>query len=183
MIECKGTYCYCREIKHYKVVHLVFIREQLIYDIDNCSWVEGDVLRAEDEHQRHQIQDVAQYGNIDRVTRMLDLAFAECNDILYPFTKTKLEAGTREDDTLKETEKYVMRLKVPRDFSKTTYEVLLQYIHHYMVARVIEDWMSITNPDKNSAANWKRKIEEVREAIESAMNSRMGRVRRTLTPW
>ena len=167
----------------YMSVTIVFKREQLLYDVAHPSWVEGDVLQTDNVHAVHQIQDVIQDQNVDRVTRMLDLAFAECTEMLYPYSKKELLDGTVENDELTETTEYVLQLSVPESFSKTTYDLLKLYVHNYMVAYALEDWMSITNPDKNSKANWYAKIADIREKIESSINARIGRVRRTLSPF
>lgn len=75
--------------KRTKVVSLEFSRKALIYDISNCAYVEGDVMPADDEHSKHQVFDIAEDGNIDRVTRILDLAHAECVEMMYPYTKVE----------------------------------------------------------------------------------------------
>ena len=70
-----------------KTVKMTFKREELLYDIRNNAYVEGDVMQAKTEHDRHQVQDIGEDGNIDRVTRLLDLAHAECEEALFPYTK------------------------------------------------------------------------------------------------
>lgn len=82
-----------------KTVKLTFKREELLYDIRNNAYVEGDVMQANTEHDRHQVQDIGEDGNIDRVTRVLDLAHAECAEALFPYTKENVEQETEMDDT------------------------------------------------------------------------------------
>ena len=64
------VYCQNSQSKT-KAVTLVFKREELLYDAENYSFVEGDIMQAEDEHARHQVFDIGQDGNVDRVTRIL----------------------------------------------------------------------------------------------------------------
>lgn len=178
---------------------LTFSREQLLYDIENYAWVEGDVMRADDAHRPHPVQDIGEAGNIDRVTRVLDLAHAEAVEMLYPYSKrvfgrlTPPEGGegaeapeepqgdVGDDDVLRETATYEIRLKVPGKFSLTTVRLLERLVHEYMVCRVLEDWMGITFPDAQQL--WADKVRDIEEKITSCMNARTGRVRRTLTPW
>ena len=54
---------------------------------ENYSFVEGDIMQAEDEHARHQVFDIGQDGNVDRVTRILNLVHSECVEMLFPYTK------------------------------------------------------------------------------------------------
>lgn len=185
-----------------KTVKLTFKREELLYDIRNNAYVEGDVMQAKTEHDRHQVQDIGEDGNIDRVTRVLDLAHAECEEALFPYTKENVEQETEMDDTptfvepveetpaeeftneitdAKPTGDYVIRLLVPDEYSKTTVRLIVRYIHEYMVCRVLADWLSITNPP--AAANWKAKQDEELEGMKEAVNFRTGRVRRTQTPF
>ena len=190
-----------------KTVKMTFKRDELLYDIRNNAYVEGDVMQAKTEHDRHQVQDIGEDGNIDRVTRLLDLAHAECEEALFPYTKEDVEQETEMDDTptyveptadaggtvadpevftddmtaSKPTGDYVIRLLVPDEYSKTTVRLIVRYIHEYMVCRVLSDWMSITNPP--AAANWKAKQDEALEGMKEAVNFRTGRVRRTQTPF
>ena len=67
--------CCCEDKKNVK---LVFRREQLLYDIGNYAFVEGDLLGDDAEHIAHQVKDIVEDGNVDRVTRVLNLAHTEC---------------------------------------------------------------------------------------------------------
>lgn len=163
---------------------LTFLREQLLYDIKNLAYVEGDVLPDEAQHSKHQVQDIGEDGNIDRVTRMLDLALAHCVEALYPFSKVDVESGVVLDDTLTETPTYTVTLLVPDDFSDTTAKYLEQLIHNLLVYYVLADWMSIANvANPKSAANWAAKAQDLEDEIKSKLNARTGRVRKFQSPF
>lgn len=170
--------------KRTKTVTLTFLREQLLYDIKNIAYVEGDVLSDEAQHSKHQVQDIGEDGNIDRVTRMLDLALAHCVEALYPFSKVDVESGVVLDDTLTETPTYTVTLLVPDDFSDTTAKYLEQLIHNLLVYYVLADWMSIANvANPKSAANWAAKAQDLEDEIKSKLNARTGRVRKFQSPF
>lgn len=170
--------------KRTKTVTLTFLREQLLYDIKNIAYVEGDVLPDEAQHSKHQVQDIGEDGNIDRVTRMLDLALAHCVEALYPFSKVDVESGVVLDDTLTETPTYTVTLLVPDDFSDTTAKYLEQLIHNLLVYYVLADWMSIANvANPQSAANWAAKAQDLEDEIKSKLNARTGRVRKFQSPF
>jgi hypothetical protein len=172
----------CGSGERRKEVNIILKREELLYDIRNCAYVEGDVMKEEpDGHQRHQVQDIGEDGNIDRVTRMMDLAHAECVEALFPYTKHEVADGTMQCDALTETTWYEVHMLLPDEYSQTTVSLLRHYIHEYIVDRVLEDWLSITDP--RASANWKGKAEEMMELMKSAVNLRTGRVRRTMTPF
>lgn len=164
-----------------KTVTLTFLRSELLHDIGNNAYVEADVMKTDDEHDRHQVFDIVQDGNVERVTRVLDLTFAEINELCYPFTKTDVEDGTWDSDRYKEDYEYNIYMKVPDDFSQTTVLYLKELIHELLTCRVMADWMSITKPE--AEANWLRKVESVRDRIKSVLFSRTGRTRRTLSPF
>ena len=172
---------YCCKSKRNKTVLLRFSREQLLYDIKNYAYVEGDVMKTNDAHDRHQVQDVGETGNVDRITRILDLAYSECQEMLYPYTKTVVPDGESKNDDLQENEFYFIYLSVPEDLSETTTEMWEKLIHEYMVYRAVEDWMSITKPD--SAANWMAKIEDIKQKIQESKSGRVGALHRTLSPF
>lgn len=174
-------YCCGKEPKH-KDATLTFKRAELIYDASNYSFVEADILPEGDECRRHQVFDIRQDGNVDRVTRVLNMAHAECVEMLYPYTKEEIpDEQEALDDVLTEPEVYEIKLTLPEGFSLTTLRMLEHLIHEYLVCRVLADWMSITNPE--SEANWQRKFTTLREKIRTALVSRTKMIRRKLSPF
>ena len=172
----------CNSQQQTKPVTLTFKRSELLYDAANYSFVEGDIMKADDEHARHQVFDIAEKGNIDRVTRVLNLAHSECVEMLFPYTKEEIADGQEAlNDVLIAPEEYHIVLNLPVGFSLTTVKLLQNLIHEYLVCRVLADWMSITNP--NSEANWERKFESLRSKIRTSLVSRTGKVRRKCKPF
>ncbi len=172
--------CYLDEQNGTVEAVLSFKRDQLLYDIANYAYIEGHVMETENTHQQHTVQDVGEEGNVDRVTRVLDLNVAKCREMLYPFIKHEIHRHEL-DDTLKETPAYGMVLKVPQGFSQTTLNLLGRLIHEYLVCKSVADWMSITNPAK--AQTWESKAEEAERGIRSSLHARRSRVRRRCHPF
>ena len=167
--------------KRTKIVELTFTRQNLVYDIENYAFVEGDLMRTDNEHAKHQVFDIAQDGNIDRVNRILDLAHAECVEMMYPYTKVSCEDSESVTNSPMDVYQYCITLQIPDDFSKTTIDYVSKCVHEYMTSRVLTDWLSITKP---SAANyWAVKAAEAKDQIRTSLNARMKRVRRTLSPF
>ena len=162
---------------------LRFLRSELLYDIGNVAFVLGDVKPEEEQHSKHQLQDITQEGNIDRVTRMMDIAIAECTEILYPYTKAEAQDNAVMDDKLVETPCYDISLLMPDGFSKTTQVLLVRYIHEFVVARVLMDWLLIADPAGNGYESWSAKCASAKESIEKMMNRRTGRVHRPTRPF
>lgn len=164
-----------------KTVTLNFKRQEIVDDLKQYAFVTGDILKTEDEHARHQIQDIAEDGNIDRVTRVMNLCMAECREILFPFTKDDVEDEESRTNTLTEVEEYNINMLVPDDFSNTTVTLLEQLIHEFIVARIMADWMSITNRPEEET--WEKKAEEALTKIKRCKNARTGRTRRKMHPF
>lgn len=163
-----------------KVVTLNFLRSELLYDAQNYAFVLGDVMKVNDEHQRHQLQDIVEDGNRDRVTRVLNLWMAIIREALYPYTKNEVEDGESRTDTLTEVEEYSISMLVPDDYSKTTITLLEQLIHEILICRVLEDWVSITDPGHEDI--WKQKAEDAMQELNRVKNGRAKKVRRKQHP-
>ena len=155
-------------------VKLTFKRAELLYDIKNCAYVESHVLPAEAEHARHMVADVGEEGNVDRVTRVLDLGVSMCREMLYPWAKKDI-GKTEYDDTLAERKQYEIEMNVPSTMSQTTLTLVERQIHEYLVCRGVADWLSITHPEKSET--WLAKAAEAESEIRVAIHSRMERTR------
>ena len=167
-----------------KTVVLQFLRNELLNDIDQYAYVESDVMRDDADHLKHgkhQTQDITEEGNIDIVTRHLDLALSWCREKLFPYTTSPVEDGTEMDDILTETEYYSIELTVPHDFSQSTVDFLEQLIHNLLVYYVLWGWLSITKPE--AADKWLVKSNALLDEVKGALARRCGRVRRPLRPF
>lgn len=170
-----------------------FVEVELLDDLRQLGFVEGDVMAAKTEHDRHQVMDICEDGNIDMVRRVMNRAFAECVELCYPYSKIPMSESdlTDIDDVLyngspnygplKPVTQYVMELNLPNEFSETTVKLIEAYIHEYLICSVMCYWMSIVKPE--AEAHWKEKVEAAGQSIRSSLNSRCGRVRRPLTPF
>lgn len=167
-----------------KTVVLTFLRSELLNDLDQYGYVEGDVMRADADHLkhgRHETQDITQDGNINIVTRRLDLKVAWCREALFPYTKNPVMDNVTLDDVLTETETYVIAMTVPDDFSDTTVEYLEQLIHNLLVWWVLYYWLSITKPE--GADKWLVLAKDGEEELKGALARQCNRVYRRMSPF
>lgn len=175
--------CRCKKAQSKSIV-LAFLREELLYDIGEYAFVEGDVMPVKDEHERHQVIDVTQDGNVNLVTRILNLAHTEVVELLYPYTKEEIKDGERLDDVPEEQDEYIIEMTVPETVSRKSLLHLRNLIHDYMVARVLHEWMGITNViNPHSKLNWEEKIESIREKIRRALKWRVKPIRLSMHPF
>ncbi|MFI3293743.1 MAG: hypothetical protein SNI70_09530 [Rikenellaceae bacterium] len=165
-----------------KSAKITFKSKELIYDIENCSFVEGDIMVTDNDHARHQVFDIAQKGNIDRVYRMLNLAYSECIEMLYPYSKREIPIGQTDfNNDISAPDEYSINLSLPDGFSESTLRLVTNLLHEYMVCKVLADWMSIVNP--SSKSNWEDKIDKLRQKIQTSLTARIGKVRRKTKPF
>ena len=163
-----------------RVVRLKFLRDQLLYDIKNYAYVEGDVMGEEKQHAQHVLVEIGEEGNVDRVSRILAVVHTAVIEMLFPYTKAE-PIEEEIDDCLHAPEEYVVELNVPNTMSRTTLHHLSKLIHEFMVYCVLADWLSITNPQ--AAANWSAKAEAIKEEIEEVKNLRRKAFTRATHPW
>lgn len=164
-----------------KTVRLTFSRDALLYDIGNYAYIQGDAMPTADAQAKQKIIDLTQEGNIDRVTRILDLAHTACVEVLFPYTKIACDIEETRSNELVEGAEYVVTMSVPHSFSKTTIDLIAKLIHEYMVYYVMADWLSLTYPAMSTV--WTEKLSTVAKEIRTRLNARCGRVRRTQSPF
>jgi len=182
MVECACTICNSGSGSTSNLdVRLTFHFEELIDDINNYAWVEGEVLGDENQHSHHVLVEIAEEGNLERVLRIISLVHAQVVELLYPFTKLDAVAGENVCDYLWAPDCYVIHMSVPSTFSRTTLHYLSRLIHELIVYRVLAHWLSIANPD--AAKKWEEKADAVEEKIEEAKNRRGKAFTRPLSPW
>ena len=95
---------------------MTFSRRQLLYDVKNYAYIEGSVLETESGHSRHMVQDVGEEGNVDRITRVFDVAIAQCRELLYPYSRHEVRREMF-DDKLRDVPVYGIVVEVPTAFS------------------------------------------------------------------
>lgn len=169
------------EKKSVKVDLQLYVSE-LMYDINNYAYIEGGIMKPQDEHDRHMVTDIGQDGNVDRVKRMFDIAYAECVEFLFPYTKE--EAGENilltnvKDDP---SAAYRIRMVLPWAISKTTIDLLKKQLHEYMVCRVLADWFGITHMGIRNM--WLERMEDAKAGMRKILYKRRTRVRLGQSPF
>lgn len=160
---------------------LIFMRSELLTDIAQLAKVEADAMKVDEEHDRHIITDIAEDGYVDRVTRVIALAVDECRELLYPYTRSKVEEDEYRDNHLTEDSVYIIDMGIDTEWATGTVSYLERLIHEYLVCKVMADWLSITKP--TSAETWAAKAEQAKTDIISAVNYRRHTIRRPLRPF
>lgn len=171
----------CFGVNNEKRATLRFDRNELLDDIKGEAWVEWKTMKG-DDHDKHLVADIAEKGNIERVTRVLDLTFAHAVELCLPYAKIELRRSRNtRDNEYEEADEYVMQMVVPGTFSETTLTLLERYIHELLVSAVLADWLGTTKPE--SAERWATKVAALEGQIISALSHRCEPIRRKVTPF
>ena len=174
----------------YKVM-IELQKKELIFDIKNTAAVYADSISSsvEDSHSIHNIYDVGEDGNRDKLARILDSAVEDCNEMLFRYTKMKMLGGGFDSNEWEECigsptneeEAYYLAMRMPQGFSKTSVHTMTVYIHDYIVNQCLYEWLTIVYPD--GADRFLALAEEKKQKIKGASNRSAGRARITLHPF
>lgn len=154
--------------------------EEVLADIGSAAWLEQELHPEVDRHRRHQMADICQRDNVERVWRVLGAAVAEIRlsllIILLPrgdlVPVNELERPDRWTFTFTEV------------LAPDTLAFLKEKIHEYLVAAVMADRTAVIIP--GASAVWHTRGGEalmaLREVAATAV-SRLRPVRRPLWPF
>lgn len=176
--------------KGYKVM-IEMIKDELVFDIKNTAYSFADSQRTPDvdEHTLHQVFDVAEDGNRDKLARILDSAVEDCRELLYRFTKVEMLGGGFDSNEWEECvgapcnheHAYYLAMRMPQGFSKTSVHTMTVYIHDYIVNQALYEWLMIVYPS-GADRFWALK-EEKKQKIKDASNRSARRCRISLHPF
>ena len=140
-------------------------KQRMSYDIANNAFVIGETIGKDAPHARHLVQDVVEGQNVDRVCRVMYLAFCRVKDLL--------RQRVVEDDA-----EYVIRLIVPNGLATCTLDYWAILAYEYVTASAIADWLEMTAEDK--AAVWQRKADEAADRLTRSVATCHRRARKRM---
>lgn len=156
----------------------------LLYDISNLAYIIADT-HEENNFSIHRIRDICEDGNIDRVARILGLAYSNIVNLLKPvLTGDSLALN---HDTSRKVRDYEFRFSTSRQFSISpeTKITIKETIREYMVTFVLADWLAVTFPE--IADVWKYKAEaaytRLTDILQSIVSTLSGTFKRRLSPF
>ena len=166
-------------------------KSELVYDIKNTAYTFADSISSGvlDLHSIHQIYDVGEEGNRDKLARILDSAVEDCKELLYRFTKMEMLGGGFDSNEWEECigsptndeDAYYLAMRIPSGFSNTSVHTMTVYIHDYIVNQSLYEWLMIVYPD--GADRFLALAEDKKQKIKDASNRSAGRARIALHPF
>ena len=163
------------------------LKKALLYDIANMAYLIADT-GTDSIHSLHRVRDICEEGNIDRVSRILGLAYAEILNVLKPVI---VSLPCPEDtDHWKTPRNYPVEFRNDGEFryllSPEVKLKIKETAHEYMVCMVLADWLGVTFPE--AADVWKFRFETALESLKDLVSSIerslcVRTFRRRLNPW
>ena len=131
----------------------------LLYDIGGLAYVVGDIRDGTlPAHVLHQVFDICQEGNIDRVDRLLSLSFWEAATHIGHVAVALPPEGVGQNR--------VYRLALKKPVAPAWVMRLKTALREYMTACVLADWLSFTLPD--AAPPWREKARISLASLQAA---------------
>ena len=174
----------------YKVM-IELLKKELVYDIKNTAYTYADSISSSltDPHLIHNIYDVGEVGNRDKLARILDSAVEDCKEMLFRYTKMEMLGGGFDSNEWEECigsptndeDAYYLAMRMASGFSRASVHTMTVYIHDYIVNQSLYEWLMIVYPD--GADRFLALAEDKKQKIKDASNRSAGRERIRLHPF
>lgn len=141
-------------------------KKSLLYDISNLAYTIADT-GEHDRHTLHRVRDICQDGNIDRVSRVLCLAYSNLLSVLLPVLSAPRLDINKDLSVVPHDYEFCFRSDRSLRF-RLTLEWKLKIketAREYMVCLVLADWLAITLPE--AADVWKFRAEAAFASLRS----------------
>ena len=134
---------------------------EVIDDVKAAAWLESELHPELNRHRRHEMADICEPGNIERVWRTLGIAESQVRIALIRILKSTKH--TLNVNTLNQPDKWEFKFLFA--VSDTVKGFIREKIHEYMVAAVMADRCDTLIP--SAAQVWRRRQEEALSALRS----------------
>ncbi|MCM1491387.1 MAG: hypothetical protein NC095_11285 [Muribaculum sp.] len=158
---------------------ITILSREVIDDIRSAAWLESETHPGSNLHQRHEMADVCEKDNVERVWRILGLCDAEIRLVLRKILSESDDTYQRNDLLTPDEWFYDFKCRLPPH----TASLLKEKIHEYMVSRVMADRLEIFIPE--AVLPWKQRASEAMSALSTAAQttSLLTPARRPLSPF
>lgn len=156
-------------------VFMIYEKAELMHELASMVWVEADnmveateVTHATDASTHH-YKEIAEDENWPVVSRWIELAVSEVEQMLYNLTKTHNNWHRSMDNRVSDTPEWAIEMRVKPDVSEASINLIMNLANEYMKARALKEWAGLVFTEK--AAYWEKKAEELKEQIREAGRS------------
>ncbi len=141
---------------------MTILSQEVLADIHSAAWLEQELHPDLDRHRRHQMADICEPDNADRVWRILGNAIAELRLALLRILSPP--PNFLPDNGLQSPHCWDFSFKYPLPAS--TLDFLREKIHEYLVASVMADRAAVIIP--SCADIWRTRAQDTLAALRNA---------------
>ena len=134
---------------------------EVLDDVRSAAWLDSELHTDIDRHRRHQMADICEEGNIDRVWRVLALADAQVRIPLMKILVPPAAISNSNELQCRAKWTYGFLFCIPG----ATMAFLREKIHEYMVAAVMADRTATIIPA--AAPIWRQRMEDALALLRS----------------
>lgn len=153
--------------------------EEVIADVRSAAWLESELHPELDRHRRHEMADICEEGNIERVWRVLGIGASQVRLSMQKILcRQKLLSP---ENALERPESWEFYFKCP--MQKSTISYTKEKIHEYFVAAVMADRCAVIIP--KASGTWKERADAslaALNALATTWHPPRSHVRRPLWP-
>lgn len=160
-----------------KDVTITLIMSEMIYDIQNKSYLKGRSQTEADAAHRAYMQANNDDENLNQVLRSIGGAYGSLKSELSEYIE---ESATTGDNIMQANENIVVNLKMPENFNEAAVKVISEGLHKYIVNMALADWYKQTDPN-DSDSYIKLAVANMQE-VHDGINKRLRPQRTTPTP-
>lgn len=152
---------------------------EILDDVRSAAWLESELHPELDRHRRHEMADICEKGNIERVWRVSAISVAEVRMALSRVLRQ--ESRVVHDNSLERPDRWDFRFICMLPPSILAY--IKEKTHEYVVARVMADRAAVIIPAASSVWEERAKTALLSLAdVSSTIRLTYGPVRRPLWP-
>lgn len=142
--------------------HVLIIKsDEVVADIKSAAWLEAELHPELNLHRRHEMADICETGNIERVWRILAIKIAEIRLALLKILLPEKRLSQTND--LQNSTSWHFRFLFP--LPKDTLLFIKEKIHELLVAAVMADRSAVIIPA--AAPFWKDREEAALRALQN----------------
>lgn len=173
-------------------LNMKLLTSEILADIKAAAFLESELHPELDLHRRHEMADICEAPNVERVWRLIALHASEVRVLLMrlsrpgghdhrPCKKPGAERFPAQDNILETPG--ILRFQVPWHIADDVKSFLKEKAHDYILSRVMADRCAVIIP--TAAPHWRARGDDAMEALRkasAAASQGLRPVRRPLPP-
>lgn len=144
-----------------KQAEIIIISREVLDDIKSAAWLESELHPEIDLHRRHEMADICEPGNIEKVWRILGVCEAEARMALRRILLSR-ERHRHQNDLVNPASRLFV-IKDPAAANAVAF--LKEKIHEYFVASVMADRSAVIIPE--ALRPWDERKKEAMTALST----------------